>query len=123
MSGLRKVLQSTHDEKLRGGGAISQGALTRLNAYRKQQMIIFVVVEILVVMAVAFCAYMMVMSKLDSAGVASLTALIGIGAGGGLEVGRRVWKEWAQADLLVLLLSEATEAQVNSIIDKLLQKL
>ncbi len=123
MSGLRKVLQSAEDQKLRAGGAISQGALARLNVYRKQQMIIFVLVEILVVVAVAFCAYMVVMSKLDSVGVASLTALIGVGAGGGLEVGRRVWKEWAQADLLVLLLSEASEAQVNSIIDKLLQKL
>lgn len=123
MSGLTKVLQSAADEKLRGGGAISQGALSSLNAYRSQQMIIFVMVEILVVIAVAFCCYLVVVSKLDSAGVASLTGLIGIGAGGGLEVGRRVWKEWAQADLLVLLLSEATEAQVNAIIDKLLQKL
>lgn len=123
MSGLRQVLQNADDQKLRGGGSISQGALVRLRAYRKQQMIIFVAVEILVAVAVAFCAYMVVMSKLDSAGVASLTALLGIGAGGGLEVGRRVWKEWAQADLLVLLLSEATEAQINAIIDKLLQKL
>lgn len=123
MSGLKKVLQSADEEKLRAGGAISRGALTKLNAYRRRQLIIFVVVEILVVTAVAFCAYMVVVNKLDSVEVASFTALIGIGAGGGLEAGRRVWKEWAQADLLILLLSEATEAQVNSIIEKLLQKL
>ena len=123
MSGLKKVLERSHANKLKAGGAISAETIANLRAYRKQQFVIFIVFELLLVAGVGVCAFYLTHSTLSATEIKVLASLIGVGTGGGLEVGRRIWKEWAQTDLVLALFSEATEAQVNATIDKLIKKL
>jgi hypothetical protein len=49
--------------------------------------------------------------------------VIGLGSGGGLEILRRIWKDWSQTDLLLILIEDASEAQVTTIVNKLTKKL
>jgi hypothetical protein len=122
MSGLKKILERSALNNLDGGNA-SVKTINNLRDYRKRQFTIFVVVELLVVISVSACVYYITQSNLNSMTIKILTGILGIGSGGGLEVGRRIWKEWAQTDLLLALFSEATEAQIKTIIDKLIKKL
>ena len=123
MSGLNKILERANELKLRGGGAVSADTISRLTAYRKQQTAIFIVTEALLIAGVVFCAYYFTQKGLNATEINVLTGVIGLGTGGGLEFGRRIWKEWAQTDLLLTLFSEASEAQVNATIEKLISKL
>ena len=123
MSGLKKILESSVGHRLEAGGNISRETTAKLQVYRKHQRFIFVVVELVLILGVAICAFYVTQNSLSTTQITMLTGLIGIGAGGGLELARRIWKEWAQSDLLLLLLAEASEAQVNTIVDKLVEKL
>jgi hypothetical protein len=48
-----------------------------------------------------------------------LASAMGISVGGGIEVLRRIWKEWVRTDLLLTLVAGASEAQVAAILEKL----
>jgi hypothetical protein len=123
MSQLKSLLQDAKHDSDDLGGTLSHAALKRLGRYRTRQFLIFLLVELLVVAAVAGCAWYVVTHPTNSPQAKTLAALGGLGSGGGLEIARRVWKEWSRADLLVTLLSEATEAQVKVLIDRLIEAL
>lgn len=123
MGGLKTILQEAQNERLKLGGAVSASLLRKLTAYRKRQFRIFIILEITLVAAVALCAYYLVTNPVGAGRVQLLSSLIGIGAGGAVEVIRRIWKEWSQTDLLVMMLEGANEAQISTIIDKLITKL
>ena len=123
MSELKNLLQDAIEHSDTAGGVLSVNAITRLERYRERQFKIFVIIELLVVFAVAGCAWYLVTHPAQTVGAKALAGLVGVGSGGGFEVARRVWKEWARTDLLVLLMSEATEGQVKSLIDRLLKAL
>lgn len=123
MSPLKSLLQQAGDDSDQLGSSLSKAALERLEPYRKRQFVIFVIVELLVVVAVAGCAWYLITHPMNSGQAKTLAALCGVGSGGGLEIARRVWKEWSRTDLLVTLLSEATEAQVKVLIDRLMKAL
>lgn len=123
MAGLKTLLQEAQNERLKLGGAVSASLLRKLTAYRKRQFRIFIILEITLVAAVALCAYYLVTNPVGAGRVQLLSSLIGIGAGGAVEVIRRIWKEWSQTDLLVMMLEGANEAQISTIIDKLITKL
>ena len=123
MSGLKKILVRANELKLRAGGAVSVETIASLTVYRKQQIVIFIVTEVLLIAGVVFCVYYFTQKGLNTTEINVLTGVIGVGTGGGLELARRIWKEWAQTDLLLVLFREASEAQVNATIDKLVNKL
>jgi hypothetical protein len=123
MSGLKRTLQQIKDTRLRQGGAVYDRTLAELQAYRKQQLIIFTLLSVLIVSAVAFCAYFLTRFPERSGQVKILAGVIGLGTGGGIEVLRRFWKEWSQTSLLLILIENASEAQITTIIDKLIAKL
>jgi hypothetical protein len=123
MASLDSILRRATERRLRGGGAVSVELSNELRAYRRQQFWVFVAIEAFLVLGVAFCAYYLAVNPKDATAVKELAGLIGIGAGGGIEVIRRTWKEWSQTDLLLVLVSQASESQVTSIVDKLIGKL
>jgi hypothetical protein len=123
MTKLQQIIEHAAQRRLRGGGAISVELSNELRSYRRQQFWIFFAAEVFLVLGISFCAYFLARNPRASEIVKALAGLIGIGAGGGIEVMRRTWKEWSQTDLLLALISQASEAQVNSIIDKLIGKL
>jgi hypothetical protein len=123
MSGLKKIIEEVSARTEKAGGAISTELLKKLRDYRKRQFTIFLIIEILLVVGVIVCVIFIVENPAQTTQVKVLGGIIGVGAGGGIEVMRRMWREWSQADLLILLLEEATESQVNAMIDKLIGKL
>jgi hypothetical protein len=123
MANLQSLLQRAVQRRLRGGGAVSVELNNDLRAYRSHQFWIFVSIEALTVFAVAACAYFLATNPKETVALKALTGLIGIGAGGVVEVMRRIWKEWSQTDLLLVLISEASEAQVTSMVDKLIARI
>ena len=123
MGNLKRILQNAKDQQLKGGGVVSKRLIDDLQSYRTQQLWIFIVIELLIVVGVALCAYYIAVHPENRAQAKTLTGLLGIGSGGGIEVIRRIWRNWSQTTLLLVLLPEATQAQVTEIIDRLLKKL
>jgi hypothetical protein len=122
MANLQSILLEASDQRLDAGGAVSAKLIANLRAYRKQQFWIFVVIETVLIVGVGLCAYYLTLHPSRTIGVKVLAGFIGVGAGGGIEVMRRIWKEWSQTDLLLAMVSGASEAQVTLIIDKLIKK-
>lgn len=123
MTNLNGILQSAHDRQLQAGGAVSSELVNSLKGYRKQQLYVFVCIEVLLIAAVAFCAYLLTRNPSGTATVKALSGLIGIGTGGGIEVMRRIWMEWSRTTLLLILIPQCSPGQLTSIIDKLAGKL
>jgi len=121
---LKEVLNAAVESSDKGGGhALSLGAIDGLKAYRRRQFTIFVIVETALVVAICLLATYIVLHPGQTAVAKTLTGVIGVSTGGGIEVARRIWKEWARTDLILLLLAEASEAQVKGLIDRLLKLL
>lgn len=123
MNRIKKILQDAINRSDKAGGALSANSLAGLERHRRRQFTIFILVEVFVVLAVAACAWFLVTHPGETAAMKAFAALIGLGSGGGLEIGRRTWKEWARADLLIVMLSAASESQVKTVIDRLLKTL
>ncbi len=122
MDGLKAILQRAHDRQLKAG-SVSKELIYDLRTYRKQQMLIFVLMEVILICGVFFSAYYLTSHPSSTSQLKALAGVIGIGTGGGIEVMRRIWKEWSQSSLLLLLISEATQAQITELIDRLMKKL
>jgi len=125
MSGLKRILRETTDRKLTTGGAISPALVKALRAHRSQQFAIFVALEVVIVIFIALSVFLVFKNPDQTTRNEVIAATLGIsaGAGGGIELIRRIWREWTQTSLLLLLVEEASEAQVNSILERLIQKL
>lgn len=123
MDDLRDILQRAHNQQLKAGGAVSSKLINELRRYRQRQLVVFVIVELIIICGVSFCAYYLTFHPNNSAQTKALAGLIGIGTGGGIELMRRIWREWSQTDLLLVLLPEASPAQVTETIDRLIKKL
>jgi hypothetical protein len=123
MTNLKQQLQTAVDRSDKGGGALSVNAIRQLKAYRQRQFLIFLVFEFVIFAAVVACALYLLGNSTETAVAKAAAGAIGLGSGGGLEVGRRLWKEWARTDLTLLLLAEASEAQAKALIDRLLKTL
>lgn len=123
MSELKCILARINRSSLDAGGSISIRAIKELRRHRKTQFTIFLALEVLLLSGIIYCVYFSSHHPADRVLVKTITGIVGIGAGGGLEVMRRVWKEWSRTDLLLVLMSEASEAQVKALIDKLLKNM
>ncbi len=123
MSGLKEIIRSVDGKDLNVGGALYPKLKPLLTAYRRRQWKVFVCVELFIVVVVIFSALYLAFSSADTTRVRLLSVVLGIGTGGGIEIMRRTWKEWAQTDLLLVLLSEATDSQVQGVIDTLKKRL
>jgi hypothetical protein len=116
MGNLKAVLQRAADQFLKGGGGVASGVKRALRAHRQQQTTISIVLAILIVAATGWSGWLLLTGATHSR---QLAALLGIGTGGGLEALRRVWKDWSQTDLLLILIEDASEIQIATIVKKL----
>ncbi|MBZ5533434.1 MAG: hypothetical protein LAO20_18550 [Acidobacteriia bacterium] len=122
MTNLKSILQRASDRRLKAGG-VSKELIDDLSSYRKQQLVVFAAIEVALMFGVSFCSYYLAAHPTNSTQAKMLAGFIGIGSGGGIEVMRRIWKEWSQTTLLLIMLREASQAQVTELIDRLLKKL
>lgn len=123
MTRLKQVLTTAIAVSDKMGGSISVKATDLLKAHRRRQFAIFVVLEVIIVLLIVACAWYLIVRSGDLARMKAVAGLLGVGSGGCIEVARRVWKEWAQTDLALSLMSEASEAQVKALIERLLKAL
>lgn len=123
MENLKSILQRAHDRQLKAGGVVSKQLIEDLRGYRKQQFVMFAILELLIVLGVSFCAYYLSVHPGNATQVKTLASLIGLGSGGGIEIMRRIWRGWSESTLLLLMLPEASQAQVTDLIDRLIKRL
>jgi hypothetical protein len=118
---VKTILQRVRDQQLDAGSSVSAELLEQLRRHRRQQKRLFIFFEVITVVAVGVCVYFLLTSPPNNEMAKTLAGLLGLpaGTGGGIEMMRRAWREWSRADLLLLLLSEATESQANAIAEKL----
>lgn len=122
MATLGSILRRAQDRKALAG-SYSAELTERLRAYQRQQLITFIAIEVFLVVGIAFCAYYLTHNPSNKTQERLLASLIGIGAGGGIEAIRRVWSQWSQTTLLLVLIPESSPAQLAAIVDKLAKKL
>ncbi|MGH8070204.1 MAG: hypothetical protein ACRERE_34150 [Candidatus Entotheonellia bacterium] len=123
MGGLKRVLESVAETKFKMGGAISATAIRALRTYRTQQYVFFVALFVVLVGIVVFGTYGLVSFLKQPNQMAVFSGAMGITVGGTIQLMRRTWKEWSQAVLLLILVEDASDAQVTALIDKLIKKL
>ena len=104
-------------------GSYSAELAEALKGYQRQQLFVFIAVELLLIIAIAFCAYWLSRGSSNGGTVKALAGLIGLGAGGGLEAVRRVWTQWSQTTLLLILIPQSSPAQLSSIVETLAKRL
>ncbi|HVT14662.1 MAG TPA: hypothetical protein VHQ90_00585 [Thermoanaerobaculia bacterium] len=123
MNGLKRILEEVNQHRLSAGGAISDKAMRALRTYRTRLFATFLVFFVLLVCVVGFGAFGLAWFFKQPAQQAAFAGAMGISVGGALELMRRIWSQWSQAGLLLVLIEDASEAQVATLIDKVIQKL
>ena len=120
---LRTVLQRTVEQRAKFGGAVSVEVRSALRAHRRLMSIAFAVLFAVLVCAVALGTFALAWFIREPKQVAVFAGAMGMSVGGGIELMRRVWKEWSQASLLLILVEDASEAQIAALIDKAIKGL
>jgi hypothetical protein len=125
MGQLKKALENATFIANQTGGVISEGVRTKLEVLRARYFIVFVVLFVFVVLvaALGMVAIALHLEKTEELTKLGVGTAMGVTVGGSLELMRRIWKEWSQADLILILLDDASETQVKRMIDKLIAKL
>lgn len=122
MNDLKHVLTEISEGADKAGGTVSRRARVALRAHRKQRFDISIVLASVVLICLAYSAYLLAEKGTQAAQSFAMLAGIG-GTGASFEVLRRVWKDYTQTDLLLILIEDANEAQVMALISRLLKSL
>ncbi len=122
MNDLKQVLTGISERLDKAGGAVSRQTRLALRAHRNKRLAMTIALIVFILCWLSLSAYLLI--KEDSGNARALAALTGIGGtGGALEALRRVWKDYSQTDLLLILIADADEAQVTALINKLVKNL
>lgn len=123
MSGLKQVLEDAAARRVKMGGAASDAVIGGLRSHRRHMSLAFWVIFVVLICAVALGAFGLAWFITDPTNLAAFSGAMGLTVGGAIELMRRAWKEWSQASLLLILVEDATEAQIRTLTDKVIQKL
>ncbi len=123
MKKLKTVLQETSSRRFKAGGSMSQEMLEALHAHRRSRSRIFFVLLVVLAAAVSLSLIFVARFAGDAGSLIALAGAMGLSVGAGAEMLRRIWNEWSQADLLLILMEDASEAQIISLTDKLIDRL
>lgn len=120
MARLKTVLEQTAEGFLKAGGGVSSSVKKALRAHRQQQNVILALLAVLLLASAAVAAFLLISGKPQWR---QFAALAGIGTGGVLEGLRRVWKDWSQTDLLLIMIEDASEPEIRALTKKLIGRL
>jgi hypothetical protein len=120
MASLKAVLQQASKEFLKGGGGVSSSVKKALRVHRQRQTIVLAVLALLLVVAAGLCSYLLLTG---SSSWRQFEAVLGVGSGGMLEGLRRIWKDWTQTDLMLILIEDSGDAEIASLTKKLISRL
>jgi hypothetical protein len=124
MSRLRDALLAIQRGDAKAGPtAFSDAAMKQLSALQRnlaiQGWLIFIAVFTGAVLAIWAAA----INVHDAGGLAAVSSALGLSVGAALELLRRTWRELGRINLLLMLLENASEAQVAALLDKLIKEL
>jgi hypothetical protein len=122
MKNLKEVLIGITQRDYKAGGVVSRQTKLALRAHRKKKLAIAASLVVFIVGCLALSVYLLVQNGSHQG--RDVAALAGIGGtGGALEALRRVWKDYSQTDLLLILVEDANEANVTALINRLIKSL
>jgi hypothetical protein len=122
MGGLKRVLEGVTETTFDMGGSISANTISALRTYRSQQYVFSVALFVVLIGVVVFGTYGLALFMKEPNQTVVFTGAMGITVGGAIQLMRRTWKEWSQAALLLILIEDASESEVEALIDKLIKK-
>lgn len=120
---LKGILTQVRADAVQQGGGISDRAVTALTAFRRQALIAswIVLIATLAVFVASLAAALFFLN--DPAKLKLVAGAFGVSLAGALLALRSVWKDWTQANLLLILIEEASDQQIQSLIEKLIRSL
>ena len=124
MGKLKQILELSLAES-RNWSSLGRGnsdLISALSDYRQQLWFTFVIVTAWTAFAVAVSTYLIALHR-QGMSLRLLSAALGIVAACGIEVCRRIWSEWSRTQLLSLLVTDAPESVVQTVVQRLVDKL
>jgi hypothetical protein len=122
MKNLKQVLIAISEREDKAGGAISRSTRLALQDHRQKKFAMVIGLAVFILCCLVVAAYLLI--EKGSQQSRAFAGLAGIGGtGGALEALRRTWKDYSQTDLLLILIQDASEAQVTTLINKLVKNL
>ena len=119
---LNTILKELAQDDVKFGTRLSDRAIATLTAHRRTMGWVAGIVFAAVLVGVVIAAYVSIRYVDDPTSLAAVVAGMGLSLGAALTLLQRTWKEWSQANLLLILISEADEARIAALIDKLIDK-
>jgi hypothetical protein len=123
MNSLRRALEVAVERKHKQHGAVSPRLIRNLQQLRRRYFISFLVLESFLSLGLAIGVYILWRQPLADFMMVTLGGGIGLGAGGSIEMMRRVWRDWGKVDLCLILMEGAEEAEVLELAERLLEKI
>jgi mevalonate kinase len=119
MRNLKDVLVDVRASWAEGGSGLS--VKRALTTHREREFRLLIALAILMVICLGVATWLLVTQGVQTA--KAFAGLAGLGGGGCMVALLKAWKDWSRTDLLLILVDEASKAQVTALIDKLIGKL
>ena len=120
MRNLKELLIEVRESWAEGG--LGQDVKAALLEHRKREFRLLVAYGVLSTACLGFAGYLLSTKGFPAA--KGFGGLAGLGGGGGsLVMLVKVWGEWSRTDLLLIMVDEASRAQIAAIINRLIKKL
>lgn len=123
MSKLTQILADARSQATEQGGGLSDRAVTALKAYRKQAAIASWAILMAALAAFVFVLVASAIYLRDPSQLKLVVGGLGLSLGGALVALRSTWRDWSQANLLMVMIEDASDAQIQTLIDTLIKKL
>lgn len=110
--------------EVRGSWADAGGGLSARDAlivHRQREFRLLLAFGIVSLACLAAAAWLLIQKGAPTA--KAFAGLAGVGGGGFMAGFLKSWRDWSRTDLLLILIDEATKAQIATMIDKLIAKL
>jgi hypothetical protein len=122
MLGLKGIITEL-DKETKLGGALSDKAAKALRAHRRSVGTLGIVLFVAVLAGATIAAYLALEQGDKPGDIKVVAGGLGLSLGAALELLRRVWKDWSQTGLLLILIEDSREDQVAALIEKLAARL
>ena len=123
VSNLKKIVTDLLDQQDHMGGVLSQSALKSLKEHRNRTASYSKLLFSIVVLVVLFSVWGIATYVENENTLAAFTGAIGISIAGCLELLRRLWRDMTQMGLMMILVEDASESQIGSLLQSLQNKL
>jgi len=123
MFGLKGVVSDLNRDATKAGGGLSSKAVAALRIHRSRVGVLGVVLFAAVLAGVTIAAYLALRQVGRPSDIKIVAGGLGLSLGTALEMLRRIWKDWSQTGLLLILVEDARDDQIAGLLEKLSARL